>query len=244
MLTETTKKVNRSNGYYTEAIRNKFTTSYLSACKAIRNNEPGALSVTISHGNSKMGEVASVSLLPFNTYPGRCKDTCGVKCYAAKIANVYTSVRESYARNTAIATLRLDVFWSAVDSACKAVRFFRFHVSGDIPAAGYFAKMIDTARNNSHCEILVFTKSYEVVNTWIASNGSDALPGNLHILFSGWSNLKPINPYNLPETNVFKAEQDIKPDWKICGGNCFNCACRGVGCWQAGRGDTIAFKMH
>ena len=70
------------------------------------------------------------------------------------------------------------------------------------------------------------------------------LPENLHILFSGWENMDPINPHKLPETNVFGSEDEIRDNWKICGGNCFDCACRGVGCWQAGRGDIVAFKKH
>lgn len=39
-------------------------------------------------------------------------------------------------------------------------RFFRFHVSGDIPNTTYFHIMMEVAKRNSHCEILCFTKKY------------------------------------------------------------------------------------
>ena len=102
--------------------------------------------------------------------------------------------------------------------------------------------MVEVARNNPKTEILAFTKRYDAVNEWIERNGD--LPENLHILFSGWNNLEPENPHGLPETNVYKEESEAKPEWKRCGGNCFECACAGAGCWTAKRGEVVAFKLH
>ena len=246
MLTEKKSNVKTSSttkGFYRAEVINKFADALNEAKRAVLNGEPAALRVRISNANSKMGAVASVSTLPFLTCPAVCAGTCGAKCYAAKLANLRPSVLKSYAINTALALLRPDVYWSGIDYALKGVRYFRFHVSGDIINAEYFSRMIDAARNNPKTEILVFTKRYNVVNNWISENGE--LPANLHILFSGWNNLDPANPHNLPETNVIVPDMDTMPDnWKMCGGNCFNCACRGVGCWQAQKGDTIAFKLH
>lgn len=230
----------KANGYYNEKILAKFVEALKEAVEAVKAGE--LRSVTISSANSKMGAVASVSLLPFLSCPGRCAGTCGAKCYAAKLANLRPAVLKSYARNQALAMYAPEIFWSQVNAAVMAVRYFRFHVSGDILSADYFAHMVEIARNNEKTEILVFTKRYEIVNAWIAENGE--LPENLHILFSGWNNLEPENPHKLPETNVFKTEEEIRENWKICGGNCFECACRGVGCWQAGKGETVAFKLH
>ena len=234
------RKNENVKGYQKPEIIEKFMNEFRKAVEAVKaGNET---EVRISHGNSKMGEVASVSTLPYLTCPARCEGTCGVKCYAAKIANLYSNVRYSYAVNTALAMYKPEIYWSGIDMAVKAVRFFRFHVSGDIMNADYFANMVKIAINNPHTEILCFTKRYEIVNSWVDENGE--IPSNLHILFSGWNNLETINPHDMPETNVFKTEDEIKENWKICGGNCFNCACRGVGCWQAKTGDTIAFKLH
>ena len=244
-MTQNKSKVNTGNtkGFYNENVLAKFGAALEDAKRAVLSGEPSALRVRVSNANGKMGAVSSVSSLPFLTCPAVCAGTCGIKCYAAKLANLRPSVLKSYAINTALALLRPDLYWSGIDYALKGVRYFRFHVSGDIINADYFQHMIDAARNNAHCEILVFTKRYNVVNAWIDSNGE--LPANLHILFSGWDNLAPVNPHSLPETNVITPSMDTIPDdWKMCGGNCFNCACRGVGCWQAQKGDTIAFKLH
>lgn len=231
------KKENK--GFYNENTINKFLAALNDAKKEV---QAGNVKVSISNANSKMGNVASVSTIPFLTCPGCCKETCGKKCYAAKLANLRPSVLKSYAMNTAIAMLKPAEYWKQVNAAICAVRFFRFHVSGDIMNTEYFRNMISCAVDNPKTEILVFTKRYDIVNAWIDNGG--AIPENMHILFSGWKNLAPENPHNFPETNVFKTETEIRDSWKICGGNCFNCACRGVGCWQTGKGETIAFKMH
>ena len=62
---------------------------------------------------------------------------------------------------------RPDIFWPSIDLACKAVKFFRFHVAGDIMNYDYFEHMIEIAKNNPTTEILVFTKQYEIVNNWV-----------------------------------------------------------------------------
>jgi len=227
-------------GFYNEETLHKFGAALQEAIDRVAAGED--LRVRISNSNSKMGNVASVSTLPFITCPGCCAGTCGAKCYAAKIANLRPSVLKSYAINTAIYLKRPDIYWSSIDLACKAVRYFRFHVSGDIVNKDYFDHMVQTARNNPKTEILCFTKRFDAVNAWIDENGE--IPENLHVLFSGWTNLQPENPHNLPETNVIEKGAEPAENWKICGGNCFNCACRGLGCWTAQRGDVVAFPIH
>lgn len=197
--------------------------------------------VSISSGNSKMGKVASVSLLPILSCPSRCDGTCGEKCYARKLALLRPSVLKAYARNTALALSAPLQFFQAVDDAMKSARFFRFHVSGDIPNMEYLALVAYLCNSNPHCEVLMFTKRYELVNEFINEN---TLPKNLHILMSGWTNLDPINPHNLPETTVYAKDADIRPEWTLCGGNCLDCAIHDGGCWAAKSGEVIAFKIH
>lgn len=229
-----------ARNYYTDENLLKLRGCFEKYVDAIRAGERHT--VTISNGNSKMGPVASVSLLPFITCPACCRDTCGTECYAAKIALLYSTVRESYAKNTALALHDPARFWEDVRHAARAVRYFRFHVSGDIPSAEYFSEIVKTAEMIPGTEFLIFTKRFQIVNSWI--DAGNAIPGNLHILFSGWTNLQPENPHKLPETNVFDKLNPPRESWKQCGGNCFNCACRGVGCWTACPGDTIAFRKH
>ena len=123
-------------------------------------------------------------------------------------------------------------------------RFFRFHVSGDIPTYGYFCQMVKLAWENPHCEILAFTKQYAIVNNYITEHLPLPFPSNLHIIFSEWGNQKPTNPYNLPTAAVIFKGTELNENWKICGGNCAECACRGVGCWELKNGETIAFYEH
>ena len=226
--------------YYNPNTLAKFREALREAIDDVKNAKN--LHVTISEGNIKMGHVASVSLLPFLSCPGTCGDTCGAKCYAAKLANLRKNVLTSYARNQAIATLRPDIYWSSVDLAMKQVKWFRFHVSGDVLNYNYFDKMIEACRNNPTTKVLVFTKKFDIVNKWIDENGT--LPENLSIMFSGWSNLIPTNPHKLPETNVVEKGYHPRSGWTMCGGNCFECALNGVGCWTAKSGDVIAFNEH
>ena len=231
-------------GYYNETVFAKFANALKTAKQLVRIMlEHGETpKVKFSASNTKMGAVSSVSTLPFITCPIICKDTCGIACYAAKLANLRKNVLTAYAWNTALVMLCRDEFFRQIDEYCRGVRYFRFHVSGDIVDYDYFNRMVEIARNNPKTEILAFTKRFEVVNKWIDENG--AFPENLHILFRGWNNLKPINPHGMPETTVFESEGEFNENWKTCGGNCFNCACRGLGCWQAKTGDVIAFKKH
>ena len=234
------KNTKKAVGYYKPEIIEKFTSALKTAIEDVKSGKVSF--VSISNSNSKMGAVASVSTLPFLTCPARCQNSCGVSCYAAKLANLRKNVLVSYARNTALAMLKPDAYFKQIDAAASAVKYFRFHVSGDIMSADYFARMIQIVRGNPSTEFLAFTKRYEIVNSWIDANGP--LPANFHVLFSGWENLETINPHALPETNVFETEDQTRDNWKLCGGNCFDCACRGVGCGQAQTGDVIAFKKH
>lgn len=237
-IAEEIKPANR--GYHTERTLTRFSNALREARELVTSGADTR--VRISAGNTKMGAVASVSLLPFLTCPSRCAGTCGAKCYAAKLALLRYSVAKPYAINTAMALHRSEEYWQQVGDAMKGFRFFRFHVSGDIINSRYFAELVKRCEENPHCEVLVFTKRFEIVNAWMDQNG--ALPQNLHLLFSGWSNLKPENPHGLPETTVIERGAEPEETWKLCGGNCFTCGCRGLGCWQAQSGDVIAFHIH
>lgn len=200
--------------------------------------------VSISRGNSKMGAIPSVSLPPVITCPKNAP--CAKKCYAAKIARLRTSVREAYQNNLDILNEDWGEYWRQVNFAVSMTRFFRFHVAGDIPNAAYFKEMVITARNNPHTEILAFTKQYDIVNNYIDIFGD--LPKNLHLIFSRWDsawNVHIHNPHDLPMSAVIFKNVTNQPDYeKICGGNCTECACRGVGCWELKKGETIAFYEH
>lgn len=187
-----------------------------------------------------MGAIPSVSLPPVITCPKGAP--CASKCYAAKLCRLRPNVRDAYARNLDILNNDWDDYWRQVRAAVAMEKYFRFHVSGDIPNACYFKEMVITARQNPSTQILAFTKQYQFVNTYVDVFGD--LPENLHIVFSEWGNKKPTNPHNLPTAAVIFRGTEPATNWKICGGNCTECACRGVGCWELKKGETIAFYEH
>ena len=196
--------------------------------------------ISISPGNSKMGFIPSVSLPPVVTCAQGC--TCAKKCYAAKLCRIYPSVKNAYQRNLDILNNNDLDYWYQVDQAVKMSKYFRLHVSGDIVDNHYFNWMTVIAEQNPGTTILAFTKKYSIVNDYLDITGY--LPENLKIIFSEWPGMPMKNPYNLPVAHVIFKGQEPAENWKICGGNCSACACRGVGCWELKKGEHIAFYEH
>ena len=196
--------------------------------------------VSISKGNSKMGAIPSVSLPACVT----CNPSapCFKLCYAAKITRLYKTVKTAYENNLNILNNNPVLYWDQVKTAAKMARYFRYHVSGDIPDLAYLINMIDVARELPHTQFLAFTKQYTIVNDYLKYNGT--IPENLKIIFSNWGAWKCDNPYNLPVCEIILKGSEPAPDWKICGGNCTECACRGVNCWDLKNGETIAIYQH
>ena len=197
--------------------------------------------VKISPGNSKMGSVPSVSLPAVIT----CRECdCHQKCYARKLERLRPAVRNAYRHNLEVLQNDPDTYWREVEAAIMLTRFFRFHVSGDIPDERYLDKMVEIAEHNQHCQILCFTKKYEIVNNHIADNW--CIPDNLRIIFSAWDNLPVDNPYNLPVAYVrFKdGHTDAPENATNCGGNCSECASTDGGCWTLGVGEAVVFDEH
>ena len=200
------------------------------------------MTVKISQGNSKMGAIPSVSLPAGVTCRSDCE--CSKKCYAKRLERMRPSVRQAYKHNYDLLNSDPNTYWREVEASIMMSRFFRFHVSGDIPDATYFEHMVDIARTNTHCEILCFTKKYDIVNSHINIVGK--LPKNLHIIFSGWRDIEMVNPYNLPEAHVRYRDGSTtaREDAKLCGGNCAECAITDGGCWILKSGQQVVFNEH
>jgi hypothetical protein len=196
--------------------------------------------ISISKGNIKMGEIQSVSLPPIVTCAEHC--TCAKKCYAARMCRRWKNTREAYNRNLEIFRNDSAEYWKQIDDVLYANRFFRFHVAGDIPTYDYLLDMIETVRNNPHCETLVFTKRYYMVNKALESGVK--LPNNLHLVFSEWEGMDMPNPYNLPVAHVIFKGEEPESNWKICTGNCLECAKGRANCWTLKNGEHVAFHEH
>lgn len=197
--------------------------------------------VKISEGNSKLGKIRSVSLPSIKT----CRQcACQYKCYAQKLERLRPSVRSAYQNNLDVLISDPITYWREVEAAIMMSRFFRFHVSGDIPDKAYLCKMVEVASRNEQCQILCFTKRYEFVNEFLSNGGK--IPSNLHIIFSGWVGLDMVNPFHLPEAHVLYRDGSTtaRRDAMSCNGNCTECAITDGGCWSLKNGEQVVFHEH
>jgi hypothetical protein len=197
--------------------------------------------LSISKGNSKMGSIQSISLPSVVT----CRSCdCQKKCYARKLERLRPSVAKAYQRNLDVLQSDPDTYWREVEASIMMSRFFRFHVSGDIPDLNYLEHMVDISDRNKHCQILCFTKKYEIVNGFIESGGE--IPVNLHIIFSAWVGLNMVNPFSFPEAHVRYRDGSTTAKYGAveCGGNCTECATTDGGCWILKNGEQVIFDEH
>lgn len=196
--------------------------------------------VSISQGNAKMGAIPSVSLPPIVT----CKNcaTCAKKCYAAKLCRIYPSVKKAYENNLSILKEDRNAYFQQIKASAMLTKYFRFHVSGDIIDTDYLDRMCKLARELKETRFLAFTKNYEDVNEYFKNHKK---PANLKLIFSlPFDGCNIDNPHNLPTAAVILKGNQPKDNYKVCGGNCSECACKGVGCWELKKGETIAFYEH
>ena len=196
--------------------------------------------ISISRSNSKMGNIPSVSLPPIVT----CKNcgSCAKKCYAAKLCRIYPSVKKAYENNLEVLKDDREMYFLQVMAAAGLSRYFRWHVSGDIVDIDYLDRMCKVARHCKNTKFLAFTKNYEDVNEYFNSHKK---PANLKIIFSiPFDGAKIDNPHTLPTAAVILKGNEPAPNYKICGGNCSECASCGIGCWELKKGETIAFYEH
>lgn len=200
------------------------------------------MGVSISRGNTKMGAIASVSLPAGKTC--RSDSPCSTKCYAKKIERLRPSVREAYKRNYNLLRSDPNTYWREVEASIMTSRFFRFHVSGDIVDENYLCHMVEIARRSPWCQILCFTKKYDIVNGYLAKG--EEFPPNLHIVLSAWSGLPMENPYKLPEAHVRYRDGTTTAGRyaKECKGNCTECARTDEGCWTLKHGEQVVFNEH
>lgn len=201
--------------------------------------------IRISYDNRKTTAlVPSVSLIPV----ADCHNCSGCSrgCYDIRNDCYLPSVQKSRANNSAIAHEDMERYFAEIKATVKFLRFFRWHIGGDILNVWYWLHMVEIARETPQCEFLVFTKMFWIINSWI--DGSNEIPENLHVIFSGWKGDKNVNRHNLPVSSpVFPDGQRscmVTESATWCPGDCSECAEVNGGCWGAKNGDTILFEAH
>lgn len=206
---------------------------------------PEQYHVYIAQGNRKTGQgMPSVSLIPIYNC-GNCK-VCSGQCYDLRNDLCYEGCRRTRAINAALLETDRDRYFKEINDAVRGFRFFRWHIGGDIIDLDYFKRMCEVAKDNPHCDMLVFTKMFDVVNEFVEEYGEESIPKNLKVIFSGWIDLDMVNPFNFPSAHpLFPGGVTSAHDGALlCTGNCTECAKKGELCFKAEKGMEIVFPAH
>ena len=199
------------------------------------------LIVKISNGNTKMGTIKSVSLPPVATC--RKNAPCIKNCYARRLQR-FPNVKNAYENNLQLYKENPALYFDGITNAAYTERFFRWHVSGDIPDITYFRYMCGVALVCENTSFLCFTKKYEIVNEYIKQGCT--IPKNLIIIFSVWNSLDLVNPYDMATAHVVPKETAGIWGNNECNGNCLYCAENNLRCWSfaAGGSDKVFLIEH
>lgn len=214
---------------------------HLDNARELLAGHPEERYLRVSNGNQKLNTLKSVSFLPVIT----CARACPY-CYAMTGRFIFDSVRIPEAINTALYMDYRDIFTADLERVARLNVYLRHFVAGDMPDAEYIETLADIANRYPNCHHHMFTKRFNFVNDYITAHGGriEAIPDNVHILFSGDDEHKPVNPYNLPETLIIKLGMEPPTGAAFCSGNCEECFCAGIGCWTARPGQIICFNQH
>lgn len=176
--------------------------------------------VCISPGNSKVGNVPNVSLVP-------CKDCgkdvpCRKDCYALKAWRAYPSVKRAWQSNSRVAHVSPSAFFAAIRQylVAKAPRFFRWHVAGDFLSQAYVDQCFEVAREFPTTRFLAFTKRHDF-------DYSQA-PANFTVVFSMWPKWGDVDD-PMPRAWMQDGTETRVPSNALeCPGNCEHCGM----CWN------------
>jgi len=190
----------------------------------------------ISDGNSKLGKIPNVSLVPGKD----CGDVpCGKDCYALKAWRAYPSAKAAWSANSRTAHSNPSAYFAAVRDylSRKAPRFFRWHVAGDFLSQSYVESVSAIARDFPAIRFLAFTKRHDLA--------FENVPANLAIVFSmwpGWGDEAHARSLGLPIAWMDNGSEPRIPANSIeCPGNCESCGM----CWSLKAiGRDVRFVKH
>lgn len=192
------------------------------------------LRLSIPTGNSKIGKA-----LVFSTMCGRCCHNCAAcirGCYAMKIAYFRDGCIRAWTRNAYILDHNPAQIYEEMNRKMKRRRlhkYLRWHVSGEFTGIVELEIMFHLARENPDFQVWTYTKMWDLVNEYVAMiGGKDAIPENLHIMFSQWgTDMEVRNPYGFPIYLTVLPGQVAPAGYMHCCGNCDKCKaeCNGKG---------------
>lgn len=190
------------------------------------------MKVTISSGNSKIGKITNISLTPLLA----CNHDCDCKkgdCYALKAWRMYPNCRKAWNENMELFNRDWADYFRQILTWLKAhknVRYFRWHVAGDVVDQNYISGMIQIADRLPRVQFLAFTKMHNL--------DFSAVPSNLKIIFSMWPNWGDTEK-KMPRAWMQDGTETRIPAGAIeCSGECDEC----LACWNLS-GDVV-FAKH
>jgi len=196
--------------------------------------------ICVSEGNTKLGQIPSISLMPLAT----CNPAapCVQRgCRIRRLLPTRPAYKESLVRNTNLAYCG-DYWeqlagWFATQGISQPA-YFRFHVAGDVPNLRYFRHLIQFVSDHPTTQFLMFSKQYSLV-----AEVRHAFPANLHVVLSAWPGFPIDNPHKLPVAWVAGKrlpDPRVPRDAIPCGGTCQQCGL----CWcLESVGKDVVFKM-
>lgn len=228
------KKAICEDGFKNRII--KMNSSLLTAIEDAANHH-----VFISPGNTKTGNIPSVSLLPVVDC-GNCK-MCSRFCYDLRNDCFMNSVISTRANNSAIYRTDPRRYFGEIEAWLSLYypRAFRWHIGGDIKDAFYLDRMIRIAEKFPNIKFLAFTKMFDLVN-----ERHEDIPENLHIIFSGWVGQKMNNEFGFPSSHplFYDGQTSAHDGAKLCTGNCTECLKENRLCWNLGKNEEVVFPVH
>lgn len=191
--------------------------------------------VKISDGNSKLGNIPNVSMVPGKDC-GNCS-YCAKGCYAMKAYRMYKATKAAWESNSDLARNRRQEFFEGIIEFLEKKRpeFFRWHVAGDILDQAYLDDMIWVAKVIPDTKYLAFTKMHHL--------DFSMLPGNLVVVASMWPGMpEHPNVAKLHKAWMQDGTETRVPETAIpCPGICESCGM----CWALPKiGRDVVFKKH
>jgi hypothetical protein len=195
-------------------------------------------SITISHGNSKIGKCTNWNLPPILS----CQHgvPCAKDCYALQYFKQYPNVKKAYLGNLYAVQSCLDEVFDFIryHLSVQPTPYVRIHCSGDFISQEYLDRWIDIAINFPDIQFLAFTKRYNFDYSHV--------PSNLKIVFSVWPGLPlPEQPckgisgyaYMLDKNNI---DDRIPVNSTLCAGKCVDCHV----CWNIDKISSKSVYFH
>lgn len=233
----------------------------------IKTINPIKENVRFSYGNSKIGKIVNLNLLPgekpltcstgtLTNIPGTCNgccDGCENFCYAIKAELRHNNVCvRSHAINTVIARNDIDDFFRKVDaklSRMRNVKVFRYHTSGEIISYEYLLRMVNLAKKHKDVHFYFYTKRFGFIQKYLEEFGK--FPSNLVCNISEWhGNTKGFDFSSLNKFVYCDGTEDVPENAKFCpavdaNGHKTGVTCEKCGlCWRKSNGHTTYVHKH